>query len=499
MDAFGAEGYREVEELPVGATGDASANGAVYRVSCAASKTDRAREGTRLMAREKRRWRTFGIAAAILAAMLASLVYGYLIRRNHYFPYHLAIHTIKAMQPEASERWHMARPDTAAGPGSPENIKHLANLPYLQGYRPATSSGGVRSYDRSLAQDGLNLFVSAHAPIATLMDMDGTVVKTWTSDTAKAFPGFELRGPNTVHAHFFRRVRLMPDGGVLAMFDEIGLVRLDAASRIVWALRERVHHDFFFDERGEIWVLTRESKMVPDLRPKTPVWEDAVVEVSPDGHVVRRISLLDAFRQSSYDSMLMRMPPAEDIFHTNSIQVLDGTLASRLPAFRKGNILVSIPRLDAVAVLDPAEGRIVWALTGQWSAQHSAHLLANGNLLLFDNLGLMKAASRVVEVEPLTQRMAWSFGGRSGEELLSETSGWVERLANGNTLITESNFGRVIEVTPGNRVAWEFVNPNRAGDKNQLVATIYVTERVGRDLPFLRDRKGEPASAVASH
>ena len=122
------------------------------------------------MAGERRTGRTLGITAAILAAMLASLVYGYLIRRNHYFPYHLAVHTIKAIQPEPSERWHLARPDTGAGPGSPENIKHLANLPYLQGYRPATSGGGIRAYDRSLAQDELNLFVSAHAPVATLMD-----------------------------------------------------------------------------------------------------------------------------------------------------------------------------------------------------------------------------------------------------------------------------------------------------------------------------------------
>ena len=80
-----------------------------------------------------------------------------------------------------------------AGPGSPENIKHLANLPYLQGYRPATSGGGIRAHDRSLAQDGLNLFVSAHAPVATLMDMDGTVLKTWTTDTDKAFPGIQTR------------------------------------------------------------------------------------------------------------------------------------------------------------------------------------------------------------------------------------------------------------------------------------------------------------------
>ena len=440
-----------------------------------------------------------GIAAAIVLAMLASLFYGYLVRRDHLFPYRIAVRTLKAIQPEPSMRWHLARPDKSSGPGSPEKIKHLANLPYLQGYRPATSGAAIRVYDKALAQDGLNLFVSAHAPVATLMDMDGTVVKTWTSDTSKAFPGFALEGPNRVHAHFFRRARLLPDGGLLAIFDEIGLVRLDTASRIVWSLRERVHHDFFVDGQGEIWVLTRESRSVPDLRPKTPVWDDSVVEVNPAGHVVKKISILDAFRLSPYAPLLMRMPPAEDVFHTNSIQVLDGSLAGRFPAFRRGNILISMPRLDAVAILDPTEGRIVWALTGQWSAQHSARLLPSGNLLLFDNLGLMKAASRVIEVEPLTQKLVWSFGGRPGEDLFSETSGWVERLANGNTLITESNFGRVVEVTPENHVAWEFVNPNRAGDKQELVATVYEMERIGRDLPFLKlPRTGASPTAAYS-
>jgi len=40
-------------------------------------------------------------------------------------------------------------------------------------------------------------------------------------------------------------------------------------------------------------------------------------------------------------------------------------------------------------------------------------------------------------------------------------------------------------VTPDGRVVWEFINPNRAGEKNALVATLYKIERLPKDLPFL--------------
>jgi hypothetical protein len=32
-------------------------------------------------------------------------------------------------------------------------------------------------------------------------------------------------------------------------------------------------------------------------------------------------------------------------------------------------------------------------------------------------------------------------------------------LTNGNTLITEGNYGRIFEVTPERQVVWEYVNP----------------------------------------
>lgn len=184
--------------------------------------------------------------------------------------------------------------------------------------------------------------------------------------------------------------------------------------------------------------------------------------------------------------MLSSIPATnEDIFHTNSVAVLDGTAPAGLPAFRRGNLLVSVKRLSAVVVIDPDAREIVWALTGQWYGQHSAQFSPTGHVLLFDNLGTMRLASRVLEVDPMTQRLLWTFGGRPGEDLLSETIGFVDRLHNGDTLITESNHGRVLEVTPDNRVVWEFDNPIRVGKRRNLVATVYFMERVPRQLPFL--------------
>jgi len=46
-------------------------------------------------------------------------------------------------------------------------------------------------------------------------------------------------------------------------------------------------------------------------------------------------------------------------------------------------------------------------------------------------------------------------------------------LPNGNTLITESENGKAFEVTPEGKIVWEFFNPHRAGDNNELIAALY--------------------------
>ena len=54
----------------------------------------------------------------------------------------------------------------------------------------------------------------------------------------------------------------------------------------------------------------------------------------------------------------------------------------------------------------------------------------------------------------------YSIAGLPGFLFYSTFVSSAQRLPNGNTLITEGVVGRVFEVTPGNEIVWEYLNPH---------------------------------------
>ena len=121
--------------------------------------------------------------------------------------------------------------------------------------------------------------------------------------------------------------------------------------------------------------------------------------------------------------------------------------------FKPGQILISPRHLDAVAVLDPDSGKVIWAARGPWRAQHDPSFLDNGHILLFDNLG-SPAGSRVLEYDPATTAFPWEYPGEKGKPFFSRIRGMCQRLPNGNTLIVSSDEGEAFEVTPGREIVW---------------------------------------------
>jgi hypothetical protein len=79
--------------------------------------------------------------------------------------------------------------------------------------------------------------------------------------------------------------------------------------------------------------------------------------------------------------------------------------------------------------------------------------------------------------------VVWEFRGSDREPFYSKTCGTAERLTNGNTLITETDFGRAFEVTPDGRIVWEFYNPHRAGENDAFIATLPEVIRLPPDFP----------------
>lgn len=422
-------------------------------------------------------------AAFLAAAFAAGVVYGLVAARQRWFPYG-AFKAVFRPGPHVAMRWNPRR-----GRGSAladrEAVDKLVALPYLEGYRPGTGKEGVTAYDPARALEGWNLCVSAHAAEARLMDMRGTVRHRWALDARRAWPDLKEDPDNRDFDKFWRRARLLPDGGLLVVWEYFGIARIDSASRLRWAVLCGAHHDLDLDADGAIYALTRRKGVLPDVDPANPVFEDFVTVLTPEGRTVKTVSLLRAFERSEYAASLAAMPRQGDLLHANSIQVLDGSLAPRGGAFRRGNLLVSLRALNAVAILDPAEERIVWALSGQWRAQHSARLLESGRMLLFDNFRSL-GQSRALEIDPFTQEITWRYGEAEAERFFSEASGLTQRLSNGNTLITVSDEGRAIEVTPDRAVVWAYESPFRAGAKKELVATLHQMERLPASLPVDR-------------
>jgi len=370
----------------------------------------------------------------------------------------------------------------------------LEALGYARGTLPAPPRSGVVRHDPERAGAGLNFYTSGHAPEAVLMDMDGEGVHRWRYAFEDAFPEVPRR---RIHGglQFWRRAHLQPNGDVLAIFEGAGLIRIDADSELLWASPVRAHHDLDFLPNGDLAVLTRRAHVVPRIDPEGPVLEDYVSILDPeDGTEKRRISLLEALERSEFAPLWSPPPDRRDLFHTNTLHVLDGRLEDRLPAFRRGNVLVSLLYPHLVAVVDLEAEEVVWAARGGFRLQHDPKVLPNGNLLLFDNLGL-RPFSRVLELDPARLGApVWEYAGSPERPFRSPTCGTAHRLANGNTLITESDGGRAFEVTSRGETVWEFYNPHRAGERDELIATLFEMVRLPPDFDASWAREG-PATA----
>jgi hypothetical protein len=65
----------------------------------------------------------------------------------------------------------------------------------------------------------------------------------------------------------------------------------------------------------------------------------------------------------------------------------------------------------------------------------------------------------VIEINPATNEIAWKYQDKPTWNFFSPRMGYAQRLPNGNTLITESSFGRFFEVTKEGEIVWEYVTP----------------------------------------
>lgn len=305
------------------------------------------------------------------------------------------------------------------------------------------------------AFDGYYLYGSRHRAQAFLISGSGEVVHTWKATAKK---------PPWMHA------MLLKNGDILAIAKGQYLAKFNWKSKQLWKRTMGAHHDVTIAPDENIYVLGHRIQRYVYKGTQIPIMDDYVVVISPDGKKIRSKNLFPLVRALIPDKRLRRIKrmvkggastgkltkegAPSDTTHANSIQVIPKEIPKVAPA---GSILLSIREINRIVILDNRMEKLLWSWgADELQGQHHATLIENGNITIFDN-GVKRKQSRIIEMNPTTGEIVWSY---SSKDFYSRLRGSVQKLANGNYLVTESDTGHVFEVTNNSNKIWEFWNPD---------------------------------------
>lgn len=327
------------------------------------------------------------------------------------------------------------------------------------------------------------LWSRGHEPSVMALGAQGTLLHMWNR------PPWDGDGGPNVQRTYWRRVRLRPDGSLLALHHDGPLLCLDSESNIQWTAPGPYLSDVVLDASGRIITLAGKDRVFPYVHDKNTVLDESLVILDALGNEVRRFSLLDALKNSPYESLLRRAGYWGELLHVNALQVLGEGPSAHHPAFQAGRVLVSMWKIDAVAVVDLEEEKVVWAMAGMWRRQRDADILDNGHLLITENSNEGNRLS-VLEIDPVTQELAWRFDdiGAAPRDAGPATA---ERLPNGNTLICESAGGRAFAVNPSGAIVWQHTLSERSEDGRWLAGLVHAEPLSEAQLQRLPERADE--------
>lgn len=372
-------------------------------------------------------------------------------------------------------------------------------------YEATTGPTGVLKYDKEKAFEGYTLYCpTVNSKTTYLIDMEGNLVHSWESQYPPGLHAVLLPNGNLLRAGAIpqkEELGYLGFGGIGGIIEEF-----DWSGKKVWEYtmfvpgKEFQHHTFDRMPNGNTLILGweyksrqeaidkgRDPKTIPDKpvvqdgKPHDGFWVDFVREVNVAGETVWEWHAWDHVGKGPKKlDINYKLPdpvghtyPNYDWSHFNTVWYLPKT----------DQILLNSRNFAEFYFINHKTGEIEyrWGNPSAYGAgkapawydngdqkvfgTHSPTLLENGNVLLFDNGSERPEGNRsaAVEVNPKTGEIVWEYTTLHSASFYSYRQGAVQRLPNGNTLITSTHGGHLFEVTPDKQVVWDFVSPFFAG------------------------------------
>ncbi len=338
----------------------------------------------------------------------------------------------------------------------------------------------VVRYDRKSTDDGVILLPISGTEEVLLISRDGKILHRWDGIDAA-------------------RARLQDDCSLLVvhgskwglkfekwhqMKKKLTLYDRDGKELRTYLGDDDIHHDAHLLKNGNLLFLELRQIPYPEVFPDRPEEKDAVIrsdavyEVTPQNEKAYSWFASDHLdmRDCGWNGCEKRRKVKEershiwDWTHVNTVSPLPSNkhFANGDTRFRPGNFFIMPRNFWTAYLIEKESGKVVWEYSGEGKGKnfhtrlvrgHEVHMIPEGypgagNILVFDNgLDRIRNYSRILEVDPVTKKTVWEYQDR--DKFYSRGAGSVQRLKNGNTLISEDMRGRVFEITPGKEIVWE--------------------------------------------
>jgi hypothetical protein len=292
---------------------------------------------------------------------------------------------------------------------------------------------------------------------------------------------------------------------------------------MVWSARQ--HHDWQREDfpagyyspaatpaiqGSRTLILTHSSRTQPKVSDK-PLEDDRIIEVSPSGEVLWDWVAGDHIDEFGFADDARRVIKSAPDFNAgrNSFDWLHVNSATYVgpnhwfdegdTRFAPNNVIISSRQASLMAIIG-RDGKIVWQLGPDFSksrelrairqiiGQHHAHIIPKGlpgagNLLVFDNGGssgygfaspiapdgvgaFARAGSRVLEINPVTLALVWSYSGR--QVFQHGTSAAPRDCRTATRSSPPAPGAGCYEVTKENAIVWEYMYPLFNGTQNAV-------------------------------
>ena len=366
------------------------------------------------------------------------------------------------------------------------------------------------------AFQGYTLYAPNNSRYTYLIDMNNTVVHSWTHTTAGGYSVYLLEDGSILRTANANNPQLN-GGGATGFVQRIGW-----SGNIIWqytysSATYLSHHDIEPMPNGNVLLIAWEVKTAAQavqagLSRSTVLWPDHIIEVQPTGTSGGNI----VWQWHAWDHLVQQYNPSKSNYGVvkDHAELLDINMGSSGVGISGGDwmhlnaisynptldqIVISSHTLNEIYVIDHSTttaeaashqggrsgkgGDILyrWGMPSNYGASGSqvfsvvhcavwitTGLPGAGNILAFNN-GDNQQRSVVMEIVPPSSSTGvytlvsgsaygpsaptWTF---TASGFYSDHLGSCQRLPNGNTLIAQSTSGRLFEVTSSGSIVWSY-------------------------------------------